>query len=219
MGWVEAAAMPSFYLRVSVLIGLAAAVTPVAAQDLTDDELRARFRTQMEALDAVRADPSLGASRGLVLSNVSPAEETEAGATVDSDVLTLSDPDAPTAGGEMTYVSFPEDQQVNVRVTFAFDSAALEESQKPKLRQVCDVLSGMDVGHLRIVGHTDAAGPASYNQQLSILRAEEVERFFVNDCGIEASRLEAVGVGEQFPYDSDDPLAGENRRVEFQAMS
>jgi OmpA-OmpF porin, OOP family len=218
--------MPPLHLHVPALIVLAATAAPAAGQDLTDDELRARFRTQLEALDAVRENPSLGTTRGLVLTNVSPDDETEAGATVGSDTLTLSDPGAslPATGeggsaGALTYVTFPEEQQVNVRVTFAFDSAALEESQKPKLRQVCDVLGEMNLGHLRIVGHTDAAGPAGYNQQLSVLRAEEVKRYFVNECGIEASRLEAVGVGEQFPYDSVDPLAGENRRVEFQAMS
>lgn len=203
---------------------LVLAATAASAQELTDDELEARLRGQMEALEAVREDPSLGASRGLVLTNIEPDEEAEAGATVQSDPGTPAEPDTTvsTAGGvdsELTYVSFPEEQQVNVRVTFAFDSAALEEDQEPKLRQLCGVLTEMDLGQLRIVGHTDAAGPAGYNQQLSVLRAEEVKRYFVNDCGIEASRLEAVGVGEQFPADSADPLAGENRRVEFQAMS
>ena len=72
---------------------------------------------------------------------------------------------------------------------------------------------------LRIVGHTDASGPAGYNQKLSVLRAEEVQRFFVNDCGIAPDRLQAIGVGEQFPYDDARPAAGANRRVEFQAMS
>ena len=59
---------------------------------------------------------------------------------------------------------------------------------------------------MRIVGHTDASGPAGYNQKLSVLRAEEVQRFFVNDCRIAPDRLQAIGVGEQFPYDDRDPL-------------
>ena len=52
-----------------------------------------------------------------------------------------------------------------------------------------------------------------------MLRAEEVQRFFVDECGIPAERTQAVGVGEQFPYDDHDPAAAANRRVEFQAMS
>ena len=72
---------------------------------------------------------------------------------------------------------------------------------------------------LRIVGHTDASGPWSYNLKLSELRAEEVKRFFENDCGVAADRLQAIGVGEQFPFDDRDPGAAVNRRVEFQAIS
>jgi OOP family OmpA-OmpF porin len=51
------------------------------------------------------------------------------------------------------------------------------------------------------------------------LRAEEVKRRLVSDCGIEATRLQAMGLGERFLYDEADPKAAENRRVEFQAMS
>ena len=72
---------------------------------------------------------------------------------------------------------------------------------------------------MRIVGHTDASGPWGYNQKLSELRAQEVMRFFVDSCGIPADKLQAVGVGEQFPFDDKNPRAGVNRRVEFQAIS
>ena len=80
-------------------------------------------------------------------------------------------------------------------------------------------MQNVDVEMFRIVGHTDAAGSASYNERLSLLRAEEVKRHLVSDCGIAETRLQAVGVGEQFPLDKDDPRADVNRRVEFQALS
>ena len=41
----------------------------------------------------------------------------------------------------------------------------------------------------------------------------------VTDCGIAATRLEAIGLGERFLSNDGDPRAPENRRVEFQAMS
>ena len=119
----------------------------------------------------------------------------------------------------LTHWELPKYEQVNMQVTFAFDSSALSGSQKPKLQQICGVLGAAGVNVLRIVGHTDASGPWSYNQQLSELRAQEVMRYFVNDCGIPADRLQAVGVGEQFPFDDKSPRAGVNRRVEFQAIS
>jgi outer membrane protein OmpA-like peptidoglycan-associated protein len=113
----------------------------------------------------------------------------------------------------------PRDQQVNVQVRFAFDSAALADDQKPVLLQLCRVMEQEDIQLFRIIGHTDASGSLAYNQNLSLLRAREVKRFFTDECGIAENRLEAIGVGPQFLYNAEDPLSGENRRVEFQAMS
>jgi outer membrane protein OmpA-like peptidoglycan-associated protein len=215
---------------------------------LTDTEIAARFTAQREAIQEVEANPALGTTRGLVLTNIQPEAEAEPGATLEAPAppasatagaplmlqpattdaaaevtpggLQAPDDAAPAAETPVTaHWTLPRSEQVNVQVTFAFDSAVLAESQKPILRTVCSALDKAQVGVLRIVGHTDAAGPARYNQKLSVLRAEEVGRFFVNECGVAPDRLQAVGVGEQFPYDLRNPLAGINRRVEFQAIS
>jgi OmpA-OmpF porin, OOP family len=231
----------------AVLAAWAACTGAVPAQDLTEAEITARFVAQREAIKAATTNPSLGRSRGLVLSNVAPAEEAAPGATLQAapapgtpsaaplilpgatgtdvahggpeGLTTPAAADATPGGATMTHWTLPKDEQVNVQVTFAFDSSAIDDSQKPKLRQICGALDAAGVGVLRIVGHTDSSGPATYNQQLSVLRAEEVERFFRNECGIAPDRLQAIGVGEQFPYDANDPRAGVNRRVEFQAIS
>lgn len=119
---------------------------------------------------------------------------------------------------ETTHVEFAQDEQVNIQVSFDFDSASLRADQKPKLATLCQVMKTADVGLFRIVGHTDASGSDNYNERLSLLRAQEVKRFLVSDCGIAETRLEAIGVGEQFLFDKDDPNADANRRVEFQAL-
>ncbi|HET9069201.1 MAG TPA: OmpA family protein [Amaricoccus sp.] len=221
--------------------------TGAGAQALTDTEIAARFSAQRDAIRAVEANPALGPSRGLVLTNIEPEAEVAPGATIEAPALPEAAAGAelvlqPAIGGAVAaaapggleapgggdavpatpvaaHWTLPEDEQVNVQVTFAFDSAVLADSEKPLLRTVCSAIDKAGVGVLRIVGHTDSAGPAGYNQKLSVLRAEEVERFFVDDCGLAADRLQAVGVGEQFPFDDGDPLSGENRRVEFQAIS
>lgn len=118
-----------------------------------------------------------------------------------------------------TYVELAPEEQVNIQISFDFDSAALRADQKPKLATLCQVMQKVEVDVFRIVGHTDASGSADYNERLSLLRAEEVKRFLVSDCGIVETRLEAVGVGEAFPLDKDDPRGDANRRVEFQALS
>lgn len=198
-------------------LAIFAAAAAAAAQEWTDQELRERFRSQMDTfreLDA-GAGGALGPPRGLVLvpradGSGSAAAAPEAG---DAAPLTLD------AAQEPGYVALPQADQVYVRVTFGFDSAALAETQKPALRQLCRAMDEEGVRLFRIIGHTDAAGGDAYNQQLSVLRAEEVARFFVEDCGIAPARLEAIGVGKRHPFDAADPYAAENRRVEFQAIS
>lgn len=118
----------------------------------------------------------------------------------------------------VAYTALDPTEQINFRIGFDFDSSVLRDSEKDKLAALCAALSELD-GTFRIVGHTDAAGTDAYNEKLSLLRAEEVKRHLVGDCGIEAVRLEAVGVGKRFLYNADDPRSEENRRVEFQALS
>ncbi|MWP37926.1 OmpA family protein [Rhodobacter sphaeroides] len=140
-----------------------------------------------------------------------------------ADRLAAADP--PPEGREAAEVS-PESfglldpaLQVNVRIHFAFDSAVLASDQTPLLAQLCTVMKASDIRLFQIVGHTDAAGSAAYNQQLSLMRAEEVRRYLTGPCGIAPERLRAVGMGERFLTNQSDPRSGENRRVEFQALS
>lgn len=119
---------------------------------------------------------------------------------------------------ETGYEPVDREDQVNLKIRFDFDSAALREDQKPALATMCEVMKQVDVALFQIIGHTDSAGAAAYNENLSLLRAQEVKRHLVTECGIAEDRLEAVGMGESAPFDPDNPRADENRRVEFQAL-
>jgi len=110
------------------------------------------------------------------------------------------------------------DSQVNIQIKFGFDSAALSDSEMPKLAALCEAIKESTIPQFKIIGHTDSKGSESYNQNLSKLRAEEVKRHLVDDCGIPDTKLIAVGVGEGFPLDKNDPQADVNRRVEFQVV-
>ena len=116
------------------------------------------------------------------------------------------------------YNAVAREDQVNINIAFDYDSAAIRPDQQPKLDQLCSAMQAVDVAVFQIIGHTDSAGKASYNERLSLLRAEEVQRHLVNDCGIEAARLKAIGMGETTPFNTADPRADENRRVEIQAL-
>jgi OmpA-OmpF porin, OOP family len=169
------------------------------ASELTPEELEALFLKQK--------------TRGLVLAPTG-TEQAAAEAVVEEAETAVAEEPA-----DATYVELDKSEQVNIQIAFDFDSAALREDQKPKLASLCEVMKVIDIEKFRIVGHTDASGSAEYNQQLSQLRAEEVKRYLVSDCGVAETRLEAVGVGKDFLFDKDDPRAEVNRRVEFQAMS
>ena len=72
-----------------------------------------------------------------------------------------------------------------------------------------------DLG-LRIEGHTDNTGDDASNKTLSQSRAEAVRDYLVEQ-GIDASRLEAVGLGEEQPVADNNTEEGraQNRRVEL----
>lgn len=160
-------------------------------------------------------------TRGLVIAPTSPETTPEASAPAGgTSVTAMPETSVPAPVAETpTYVALAPEDQVNIQISFDFDSAALRADQKPKLATLCEVMKSIDIELFRIVGHTDASGSAAYNERLSLLRAQEVKRYLTDECGVEASRLEAVGVGESFPLDMADPNGDVNRRVEFQALS
>lgn len=71
---------------------------------------------------------------------------------------------------------------------------------------------------LRISGHTSAEGDAKVNQKLSEDRAQAAVTFLVEHEGVEADRLEAAGFGSSQLKNTDDPMAPENRRTEFEII-
>jgi outer membrane protein OmpA-like peptidoglycan-associated protein len=68
-----------------------------------------------------------------------------------------------------------------------------------------------------VAGHSDGAGSASYNYELSKRRAENIAAYLVAERKIEPTRLIAVGYGERVPVADDKTAAGraKNRRVEI----
>lgn len=178
------------------LAGALAIATPSLADDstLTPEELAAKFLAQQ-------------ATRGLVIAPSNDQPES----TGSTEATALPE--------GVDYVALDPTTQVNFEIKFAFDSAALDATELAKLDNLCQMMLTNDFGQFKIIGHTDASGTDSYNQNLSLLRAEEVKRHMVEDCGVPADKLVAEGVGEAFPLDANDPKADVNRRVEFQLGS
>lgn len=130
------------------------------------------------------------------------------------------DTDAPTLeGGTYTLAlkKVEKNASFNIRsIYFDFDSARIKKSSEPSLRLVLDFLKQNPKAEFEIIGHTDLAGEADYNQKLSEKRAQSVKAWLVEN-GIEKSRLSTSGAGKSRPVVAKrgKPYDEQNRRTEF----
>ena len=104
-------------------------------------------------------------------------------------------------------------------VNFEFNSAKLTPNARTILNDTAALLNDNPGFRVEIGGHTDSIGSASYNQSLSQKRARSVADYLIAK-GVAASRLEAVGYGEEQPIESNMLKAGRavNRRVEMKVI-
>lgn len=101
---------------------------------------------------------------------------------------------------------------------FAQGSADLTDDAKLALHDLARVMKQNPELRLRIEGHTSAEGDAAANQTLSEARAQAAVDFLVNKEGIDASRLEAKGLGSSQLKDAEHPDSEVNRRTEFEIL-
>lgn len=103
------------------------------------------------------------------------------------------------------------------KLLFAFDSSVIKKEFYPVLDETKLIFDAYPAMTVQIDGHTDSVGTDAYNQKLSERRANAVMKYLVNEVGIAADRLTAVGHGEAKPaYPNDTPEnRAHNRRVEF----
>ncbi|MCU0762339.1 MAG: OmpA family protein [Hydrogenophaga sp.] len=102
---------------------------------------------------------------------------------------------------------------------FDFDKAVLKPEGKAKLDDLASKVGGINLEVVIAVGHTDSTGPASYNQKLSVRRAEAVKAYLVSK-GIESNRIYTEGKGLTQPVADNSTRAGraKNRRVEVEVV-
>lgn len=110
-----------------------------------------------------------------------------------------------------------EASALSVPVTFGFDSAQLTPQARVQLNTIAEGIR-LTEGTVKVVieGHTDAKGRVSYNDALSLKRAQAVRDYLVNTKGLPAKALAVDGKGPRKPIDTD-PYSPRNRRVQFRA--
>lgn len=110
----------------------------------------------------------------------------------------------------------PEIVRVQLDVKFDFDKATIQEGSYDDIKQVADFMKQFPQTTTVVEGHTDSVGADAYNQKLSEERANAVRSALVDTYGVEGSRVEAVGYGEERPIADNATKEGRamNRRVD-----
>lgn len=100
------------------------------------------------------------------------------------------------------------------RLTFDTGKDTLQPSSQEQLNNVVAILKAYPNVHVKIGGYTDNTGNAGANLKLSDDRAKNVMNALVAG-GIDQSRLEAKGYGEEHPVASNGTEEGraQNRRI------
>ncbi len=101
-------------------------------------------------------------------------------------------------------------------ILFEFNSAKIKKVSEPTLDNVVKYLNAYPDIYMEVDGHTDAIGSEEANRKLSLARARSVVKY-LEEHGIDVSRLSYKGFGESYPVDVNTTEEGraKNRRIEF----
>lgn len=101
-------------------------------------------------------------------------------------------------------------------INFEESSAVFRSSAYPRLQRVITLAATCPDSRISITGHTDASGPESLNQRLSLERARAVGDYLMLG-GINANRLLISGRGSATPVADNATRYGRslNRRIEI----
>ena len=102
---------------------------------------------------------------------------------------------------------------IDLEVFFNFDSAEIIPEALSILKKLGAALSNekLEGSVFLVAGHTDAKG--------SDARAKSVQAFLIENFKLDPKQLVAVGFGEEQLKNKDNPLSGENRRVQVVNMA
>src|SRR5436305_11217153 len=98
-------------------------------------------------------------------------------------------------------------------INFEFNSSILSDGY-PSLLRLADLLSQHRDYKVKVTGHTDYVGSATYNDKLALARAEAVKAFLVH-YNVNASQVTTAGDGKRSPEVDNKSKEGRlmNRRV------
>jgi len=105
-------------------------------------------------------------------------------------------------------------------VLFGSDLDSLNGPSQAIVERIGKALLGVGIEGVRVDGHADASGKATYNQQLSVRRAQSVAQALIG-IGMPAQNIRTRGLGSTEPVADNRTSSGrtENRRVSIVVAS
>jgi len=205
-----------------VAASLAAALPALAQSTITLDSFDLRRPAAVSAVPAAEPPPSGVASCLFAAEGCNEGEASGRSFSLD-DVVNLGivnrrevavpETADPVAAARMA-APLPS---IDLEVLFEYASDQLRAEQIGDLYALAQELRGVDFSGRRLVlmGHTDAAGSAALNRDLSLRRATSVAEFLAREAGIPRDRIRTAGMGFDYLKYPQDPLNGANRRVQI----
>lgn len=104
---------------------------------------------------------------------------------------------------------------------FKAGKADVPAEAKTKIDELAAQLKANPNGaYLEVEGHTDSTGPAEYNKQLGLQRAEAVKRYLYEQHQIPLHKINVISFGPDKPIAPNNTRAGraQNRRVVIRVL-
>lgn len=100
------------------------------------------------------------------------------------------------------------------KLLFAVNESSIQPATYLKLVELSQRLNKVGINKLKVNGYTDNTGSVTYNNELSLNRAQGVTKALI-DGGIPSSHVVPRGLGSQHPLAENTTIEGraENRRV------
>jgi outer membrane protein OmpA-like peptidoglycan-associated protein len=107
----------------------------------------------------------------------------------------------------------------DMTIYFANAEPTLTADDKARLEKALEVINDNPKTNMVVEGHASTVGSAEYNKKLSQQRADNIVEYFKSK-GVAASRLTAIGYGEEMPVKGATEAEGHllSRRVVIKAV-
>jgi chemotaxis protein MotB len=214
---------------VLILMGLVA-----VALGLSTLTYRYRAKTAVARADSLSfadsalrvRNTALAAALDTQVTAVSRQKEEEIGRLRSTYDQLMNDMQSEIAQGQIQITRLADRLNVTMvdRILFPSGEADITPAGLRILQRVGNVLKTTEGKIIRVEGHTDNVGISERlqgtfptNWELSTARATNVVRFLQDSVGIDASRLQAVGLSEYHPVATNTTVNGrsQNRRIEI----